>query len=125
MSPGKAAHNALLNSAAVVAIAGTRFYPSRLPPNVTFPAVVYTVVSKISEDSFQTSTAETLKQSRVQIDSYARAYDDAQALAEAISNYLTALEGAEVVVEFLDSRDLFENDTLLHRVSADFTVWSA
>jgi hypothetical protein len=125
MSPGQRVHAALLDSSAVTALAGARIYPMQLPPNVALPAVVYSVISKIDQESFESSTATTLKQSRVQVDSYAKQYVDAQALADAISDYLTALADAAIVVEFADSRDLFENDTLLHRVSADFMVWSA
>jgi hypothetical protein len=125
VSPGQQVRDALLNSAAVQAIAGTRIYPMRLPPNATFPAVVYTVISKIPVPAFGNATAGTLKQSRLQVDSYAREYDDAQDLAGAIEDYLTALTGAGITVEFADSRDLFENDTQLHRVNADFIVWSA
>jgi hypothetical protein len=126
MSPGAQVAAALANAPAVTTLAGSRIFPMRMPPTTTFPAVVYTGIERLSMAGFSTGTAGTLKQSRVQVDSYAKTYDDAHELDDAIADYLTALEGASasITVEFAGSRDLYENDTQLHRVSTDFIVWS-
>jgi hypothetical protein len=125
VSPGQAVREALKDSDAVKAIAGERVFPSRLPPNITLPSVVYTVVSSMPEAAFDTPESDSIKQTRVQIDSYAKDYDKAHELAEAIAKFLSELDDQDLRVSFADSRDLFENDTMLHRVSADFWVWSA
>jgi hypothetical protein len=124
MTPGQAIRAAMLGASEVTDLVEKRIYPSRLPANVAFPAVVYTVISSIPEATFEGDAETELVDSRVQIDCYAKGYDDAQALGRVIAVFLTQLDDQDLRVQLLDSRDLFEDDTTLHRVSMDFGVWA-
>lgn len=124
MSPGQAVRDVLLADARVTAKVVDRIFPLRIPQTSTkFPAIVFVVVSTNVQETFDTVADAALSDSRVQIDCYAREYDDAQELAEAVDDVLTELDDQDMRVVKLDTRDLYEDDTRLHHVSADFSVW--
>lgn len=126
---GEVIRSLLVADAATAAIAGARVYPNELPQNATLPAIVYTVVSAVPENSFTGLVATTTKDHRVQIDCYARptqaagAYDLAHSLAEAVSNVLGDLSRSDLTGSLENERDLYDNVTQYHRVSLDFAIW--
>lgn len=120
----------LVSDPAVAALVGTRVYPLELPQSCQLPAIVCTVVSDVSEESFTGKVATTLKASRVQVDCYARptgaggAYAQARAVARAVETVLADLSDSDLTGSHETSRDLYDNLTQYHRVSMDFTIWS-
>jgi hypothetical protein len=123
VSPGQAVRDVLVADPTVAGLVAGRVYPGLIPPRAAFPAIVFTVVSQVPEETFEGTAATALVDSRVQIDCYAKSYDDAQKLAEAVDDALTELDDQLLRVVRLDSRDLFDDELLLHRVSTDFSVW--
>jgi hypothetical protein len=123
VSPGQALKNVLLADTRVNSLVGQRIFPSQMPERTTMPAVVYTQISVSPESTFESTAATEYAATRVQVDVYAKTYDAAHALAEAVDDVLTELVSQAIVFERLDARELFEPDTLLNRISTDFYVW--
>ncbi len=122
MSPGEAVKLVLAADVRVSGRVGARMYPGRIPAGMlTFPALVYSVVSEVPADSFE-SNGRDLSTSRIQISCFAKQYIDADALAEAVSDVLLELDSQDLRALKLDRRDLFEDDALLHNVVQDFSV---
>ncbi len=112
----------LMADAAVVALVATRIYPGRAAQNPVPPFAVYAVVDELPQNSLQGYTSK-LTRARVQVDAYAKAYLDAQALATAICNVLSSQTGGALSSVQLSRRDLYEDANELHRVSCDFSTW--
>jgi hypothetical protein len=123
---------ALRSNPEVFAFVGDRIFPGELPAQTQLPAIVYSVVSDVPENSFD-GTAETrLCYCRVQVDCYARpapqgkpgAYASAQRVARAVDKVLGNLQQPGQVAGFREaSRDLYDSVTGYHRVSSDFALW--
>lgn len=124
MTPGPDVREKLLANAAVVALIGDRIYANVAPQGAAVPRVVFTVISNIPENSF-TGTAETrITSARLQLDCYAKRYDAAHELADAVDLVVANLGLTDLSALREDARDLYENETQLYRVSIDYIVWS-
>jgi hypothetical protein len=124
VSPAEAVRELLVTVTGITTTVGTRIYPVVAPPQTPPPFVVVTQITEDVTASFDASDASTLRAGRVQVDFYAKQYDRAHLLAEAAEDALEAADEVDGLRAFkLDSRDLFEAETLLHRVSMDFNVW--
>jgi hypothetical protein len=109
--------NAISTSGAVVAIAGSRIYPIRLPREAVLPAVVYQVqgadpVATLDGDS-------RLDNNVIEIVAWAKDYATAQALVAAVRASLASLM---VTVE--DQGDGEDLDTRNYSVSLIVRAWS-
>jgi hypothetical protein len=119
----------LVANAAVTALVGGRIFPNVMPEGSTMPAIVYTIVSDVPENSFDGSASSRLKNATVQIDSYARAskgigaYAGAHQVDDAVVEVVANLQEPGLSATLESARDLFDNETEYHRVSSDFTVW--
>lgn len=119
-------YSALANDAAVGALVGgtgsaARVYPLVRPQAAALPAVTYQVIDKPRLDTASLSGHNARVRARVQVDSWALVYSDVKSLAAAVRAAL--LSASAFTALNLDDRDLFEDDTLIYRVSADFSVW--
>ena len=123
MSPAQAVHELLAATSGVTDVVGTRIYPVIAPQKAQPPFIVVTQVSEDPLETFDAGGEATLRSSRVQVDCYMRENDEAHELAAAAEDALVTAEEANGLRAWkLDSRDLFEDDTRLHRVSMDFGV---
>ncbi len=99
-----------------------RIFPEVMVEDCLKPAVVYTVISDIPLNSLAGFTSGK-SNARVQVDVYSFSYAEAQEVADAVESLL----GAYVSVGFsslqVSRRDLYENNTRLHRVSMDHSIW--
>jgi hypothetical protein len=123
---------ALRTDPLVASLVGDRIFPNELPAQTQLPAIVYSVVSDVPENSFDGTPATRLCYCRVQVDSYARpapqgrpgAYATAQRVARAVDDVLGNLQQPGDVAGLREaSRDLFDSVTGYHRVSSDFALW--
>ena len=110
---------ALTGSADVIAIAGSRVYPVRLPREAVLPAVVYQVpsiepVSSMSGDS-------GIDNNTVAIVCWAKEYATAHELAYAVRNALIA-SGLRIITE--SQTDGEDYETFGYSVSLNFKIWS-
>jgi hypothetical protein len=121
-STGDALFSALSGAAAVNSIVGTRIYPNTMPQGprpVNYTAIVYQVVSDVPANDLTGDASNRLRNVRVQIDCYAKQYDTAQALADAVDVVVTTnLAGWREL-----SRDLYDDAAELHRVWMDVWLW--
>ena len=113
----------LLADAPVAALVGTKVFPLVIPQGEQPPAVVLTVVSDVPATSLTGDPAELLREYRVQVDTYSKRYADAQQLAAAVGLVLGRLAEAELSANRESARDLYDDETQLYRVTADFFVW--
>lgn len=123
MITGEVVFALLSADAGVAALVAKRIYPQIAPQPLTKPYVVYAVVSDEPLNSLQGDTSG-LGSARVQIDCYATSYRDVQAVADAVDAVLKARNVYNDSSSLrLSRRDLYESDTKLHRVSADYSIW--
>ena len=97
--------------AGTLALTKRRVHPLRLPQGTAYPAVRYQVIGAPRTHAMGADTGEV--HARVQVDSYAETYDEAQALAKQVRLALSRWDGTAggVVVDhiFLDGeRDMLE-----------------
>lgn len=126
MTLGELIYAAVTGNAAASALLGTRIYPNRRPQAAqTFPLAVYSIVSDVPYNSF-TGTAQTrLSRARLQVDVYARTYLEAQRAAQAVDDVIANLTSPDLSGDRDVSRDLYEDETELHRVETEYIVnWS-
>jgi hypothetical protein len=120
---------ALLASAGVTALAGSRVNWLSHPQSDALPAVVLTVVS--DAEGYTLDGRNGLSQGRVQVDCYAMAYKAARDLAAAVRAALSGYRGGDFrLIEHVATRDFREGGTdeaeRPYRVSMDFlTHWRA
>jgi hypothetical protein len=119
---GSAVFSALSGDATVAGLVGTKIYPSKMPqgPRASdYKAIVYLVVSDVPANAITGDASNRLRNARVQVDCYAKRYEDAQTLAEAVDAVATvALNGWRET-----SRDIYDDEAELHRVSMDVLLW--
>lgn len=116
----------LTGFAGLAALVGDRVYPNTMPQDTTKPAVAYRLVTDDTPQPQQLVGEPDLIRARFQFDSYAKKYDDANAVRLQIRRALKRWEqtGPPVVqVAFaLSNVDLYEQDTELHNCSSDFEI---
>lgn len=117
----------LLADGTVAGLAGTRIYPSVLPQAPTFPAITYSTISAVRQNTMD--GPDGLPSKRIQIDSWASTFSQALALADAIrerlDGHLGVMGATEVKGIFAAAeRQLYESEPKLHRVSSDYIIWA-
>lgn len=126
MTLGELIYAALTGNAAASALLGTRVYPNRRPQAAqTFPLAVYSIISDVPYNSL-TGTAQTrLSRARLQVDVYGKTYLDAQRTAQAVDDVIANLSSPDLSGDRDTTRDMYDDETELHRVSTDYIVnWS-
>lgn len=120
----------LLADAPIAAIVGERAFHNVMPQGETKPSIVF---SKISDSGDHTMVEPSgLVRWRLQLNSWADDADVAVRLANLVRVRLDSASGDmgagadEVTVQgifFADGRDLWDADSKLHGVGADYFVW--
>lgn len=102
---------------------GIKVFPNVVLQNIAPPYVVYSEISAVPENSLAGASADRIVGSRMQFDCYAKTYGAAKALADAVAAVIANLSRPDLNAWLDASRDLYDDATELHRVSADFSVW--
>ena len=111
---------AILGSAPVTALVGTRVYPMMLPQGPTFPAIVYQRISTVPDMLVDGPGFAPI---RMQLSMWATTCDGARTLADAVVTALHGYHGGELrLSRLINLLDDYEPDTKLFRVIADFRV---
>lgn len=113
----------LAADAAVIALVGTKLFANLAPQGTVAPYVVLRVISDVPENTLNGTSTGRLSAIRLQIDSYAKTYLAAAAVAETVDAVVSALAGADLAAQRLTGRDLFDDAAQLHCLSADFGVF--
>lgn len=112
--------SAILASAPVTALVGTRVYPMMLPQGPTFPAVVYQRISTVPDMLVDGPGFAPI---RMQLSMWATTFGGARTLADAVVTALHGYHGGELrLSRLINLLDDYEPDTKLFRVIADFRV---
>jgi len=122
----EAVYAILTEDAAVGALVGTRVYPQAIPQDVGLPATAYARISTKRVKRHGGSSG--LKRARVQVNSTAREYDEAKAVAAAVCG---ALDGVQRTVAGIwvqgswaeGEGDEYAEGDGLHGVRQDFMIW--
>lgn len=115
-------YSVLTANSAVAALIATRVYPDTLPQSVDLPACATRVVTERIIDTLSGPTE--LRLATVQVNCYARAFDDAQALADAVAAAMNAQAAHDFSAQQIGRRDLHdEAHGGLPSVSLDFSCF--
>jgi hypothetical protein len=115
--------NALTTDPTVNALVKTRVYPNVAQQGCDRPFVVYTVINAELQNSMLGFTGG-LQNFVVQVDCYSTDFDEVQNLADAVQDLLGTARTVVGLKGFRGNRsEDYEDDTRLHRVSMDFTLW--
>lgn len=122
MTHGEHIFAALSTNPAVIALVGTRVFPNVAPADAEVPFIVYRVWRDVAIRQLAGGTAD-LMHGTVQVDAYSRTYDEAHAVAAAAETVLDGYDAAAFASQFVNSRDLYEDETKLERVMLTFSMW--
>lgn len=112
--------NAIALNGGISALIGSRVYPTIAPEKVAKPYVVYTRVTTNPVNSLDGTN--DLNNPFFQIDVYSLSNQQAGSLGKLIKTAILAATAFSAV--WRDTRNDYEQDTKLHRVSMDFSVWT-
>lgn len=114
---------ALEADATFVSLLGSRIYPNVRPAGpLELPFAVYNVIAQRPENALAESAQTRLKHTRLQVDVYGKTYVSTHAAATAIENVIANLPGPDLTGFKDGERDLYDNETSLHRVSIDYLL---
>lgn len=112
---------ALLSAdATVTAYTGSRIYPVLLREAAAFPALTYQRIS--GGRVYSLSGYSDLQKCRVQIDCWATSYGTAKELSYGVQSAMVA-SGTFKAVLIDRPIDMYDDETEIHRVSMDFSIW--
>lgn len=100
-----------------VSVADDRLSPGLLSEQSSLPAATYQVISK--RYLYALDGRIDLTKARIQIDTWAKTYAQAKALAAAIT---AILDDSTLDAQLLSSTDLYEHEAQLYRVMTEFSV---
>lgn len=121
-SVGSRVYALLSASSALAALVSDRIYPGQAKQGAAAPRVVFLPVSEVPQNSLQGYTSGLTK-ARVQIDCYARTYEGANDVANAVGAIFDARTTDPASVR-LSRRDIYEDEAQLFRASLDYSVWA-
>lgn len=103
----------------LAALVSGRAYPMVAPQGVVKPYIIYHVVSNVPSVSLDGPNGTENR--RMQVDVWADTYGGAKTLEGQVK---AAMAAASIVNVPLSTRDEYESETQLFRVSMDYSVWS-
>ena len=121
----EAIHDILIADSAVQALT-TRCYPSTLPQDPAYPLILYMRVYGARENALEGPVG--MANPHFQIETWAKTYAAAKALAQAVRNALNGYRGTSGTVRigsFLiqSERDVYESAVACHRIIMDYSIW--
>lgn len=114
----------LAADATISGIVGTRIYPGILPQKPVYEALVF---RRISGPRLRHLTGPSgMGTARIQIDSWAEKYTEAQALADAVKDRLHGFDGTlttlRVSISLDNEIDDYDEDAKVYRVIQDYLI---
>ena len=113
----------------IVAVVSDRIYPAKLPQDPTLPALSYKRISGVTLERQNGPACVDIV--RIQIDCWAKVYEDAKNLAKLVRARLEAYQGlmgsiqvqaCRVLEDSMDDWDDVPDD---YRVTSEFEIWYA
>lgn len=126
MNPGTAIYRLLRDDATVGAIIGDKIYPGIIPESIAYPAVRYSELSQVFDETKDGPIATGEHSFEVHI--YSLEYSQAQRIATAIKSALDWYTGTvnSIVIErirFTDqSDDPFQDEKELFQITQEYSI---
>jgi hypothetical protein len=106
---------------ALIATATTAsVFPIVATQDAPYPHITYQRISSRNENVMDGNGSTPISNCRMQIDVWAKTYAQAQALNDHVA---TAMKGWSVQNVQISSRDLYESDVKIYRMSMDYSIW--
>lgn len=109
----------LLAASAVTALVGTRIAAGMLPEGELRPYVTYSLIT--GERIPSMTDSGLMRHARIQLDCWSPSYKESKQIALAVEAAIEASALFDCV--FITDQDLYDNETKLHRVVVDYSVW--
>ena len=102
------------------ALVGSKVFPLFIPSGNYLPCVTFQRLGGRPANTL--SGASGLEEIDLQIDVWARDYDEAKAIAKAVRSAMPP-SGPQFGAHLIEDQDLYEDGTNYFRVSMEFKVW--
>ena len=110
----------LQEDAGLSALVGSKVFPLFIPSGNYLPCVTFQRLGGRPANTL--SGAYGLEEIDLQIDVWARDYDEAKAIAKAVRSAMPP-SGPQFSAHLIEDQDLYEDGTNYFRVSMEYTVW--
>ena len=110
----------LREDAGLSALVGNKVFPRAIPAGNYLPGVTFQRLGGRPANTL--SGASGLEEIDLQIDVWARDYDEAKAIAKAVRAAMPS-SGPRFSAHLIEDQDLYEDGTNYFRVSMEFKVW--
>ena len=110
----------LREDAGLSALVGSKVFPLFIPSGNYLPCVTFQRLGGRPPNTL--SGASGLEEIDLQIDVWARDYDEAKAIAKAVRAAMSP-SGPRFSAHLIEDQDLYEDGTNYFRVSMEFKVW--
>lgn len=110
----------LKNDAGLSVLVDGRVFALKMPPGTLLPCVTFQRISGMPANTLAGHSG--LEEIDLQIDVWARRYDEAKTVAKAVRAAIPpcgAIFGAHLIVD----QDIYEEGTNYYRVNMEYTVW--
>lgn len=114
-------YNALVSSTAITRVVGTSVFPLMLSENQTLPAIVYRLISSVSDPTFETSG---MTRYRVEIACFGSSYSQVVTLRDDVISTLDGYQDAYMSCFSASTHDQYDHDLTQYIASIDFFVLS-
>lgn len=99
---------------------GVPVFPIVADQNAEYPHITYQRITSTNENVMEGNGNPPISQCLMQIDVWAKTYAQAQSLSDSITAAMLAWLVQNIQVS---SRDLFESDVRIYRMSMDYSIW--
>jgi len=122
---GEAVRTLLVADSAVLALVGQRITPLVLPQTEVLPAVTYQEISTAPYN--QLGGRSKASQVRLQVNVFAKSYQEAFNISKAILDVLESYSGVSAALQinyisYAGKRDLYEEDSRLYHIASDYSI---
>ena len=99
---------------------GVGVFPIVAPQNEPYPYITYQRVISTNENVMDGNGNPPINQCRMQIDVWSKSYSQSQSLTDKVTS---AMLGWSIQNIQLSSRDMYEAEVKIYRMSMDYSIW--
>lgn len=113
-------YDTLTEDASIAGVVGTKVYPEFVPQQIDMPAITYYISGVMPQ--YALAGVEDLKNTHMAIDVWCATYSQLRTLTEYVK---AAMDGESTLFTavLLEQIDIYEEGTLTHRTSLDYSIW--
>jgi hypothetical protein len=99
---------------------GVAVFPMVATQDAAYPHITYQRISSRNENVMEGNGNPPISQCRMQIDVWAKTYAQAQTLSDQVT---AAMQSWSIQNVQISSRDLYESDVKIYRMTMDYSIW--